>query len=208
LATLHTNTAISSVDRIIDQFPADRQAQVRSVLGDVLRGVVCQTLCRKVGGGRVAALEVLVVTFAIANLIREAKTVQIPGIMQASKGIGMSLLNDELGRMVDAKKIEMDEALSKAVDKDDLLRRYRSGLTLAENPPERESFRVVAVNANTPAAEAGLQRGDLLVEIANKPASEYTLDEARMTFRSDGRHALTVERSGKRLKLILELKRF
>ena len=119
-ATLHTNSAISAVDRIIDQFPADQQAQVRSVLADVLRGVVAQTLVRRIGGGRMAALEVLVVNYAVANLIREGKTVQIPGIMQASKALGMALLNDELGRLVEAKKIEMDEALAASVDKDDL----------------------------------------------------------------------------------------
>jgi len=206
LATLHTNSAMSAIDRIVDQFPADRQPQVRSTLSDVLRGVVAQTLCKKVGGGRVAALEVLVVTLAIANLIRESKNSQIPGIMQASKALGMALLNDELARLVDAKKIEMSEALEKAVDKDDLQRRYRSGLTLAADP-RGTAFRVMVVKPESPAAEAGLSRGDLLVEIGPKPASEYTLDELRLLFRSDGRHQLTVERGGKRVKLIMELRR-
>ncbi len=208
LATLHTNTAISAVDRIIDQFPAERQSQVRSTLADVLRGVVSQTLCRKVGGGRIAALEILVVNYAIANLIRESKTVQIPGIMQANRAAGMSLLNDELARLVDAKKIEMDEAMSKAVDKDDLQRRYRSGLTIAENPPARDSFRVMVVTAGSPAAASGLQRGDLLCEIETRPANTLTLDEARLILRTDGQHALVVERGGKRIKLTMELKRF
>jgi twitching motility protein PilT len=208
LATLHTNTAISAVDRIIDQFPAERQSQVRSTLADVLRGVVSQTLCRKIGGGRIPALEVLVVNFAIANLIREAKTVQIPGIMQANRASGMCLLNDELGRMVDAKKIEMDEAMSKAVDKDELQRRYRNGLTITENPPARDSFRVMAVVADSPAAACGMQRGDLLCEIETKPANTITLEEARMILRADGMHALVVERGGKRLKLAMELKRY
>ena len=87
--TLHTTTAASTVDRVIDQFPADRQAQIRIMLSESLKGVIAQTLCRKIGGGRVAALEVLLVTGAVANLIREGKTFQIPSIMQVNKAIGM-----------------------------------------------------------------------------------------------------------------------
>ena len=83
--TLHTTTAASTVDRIIDQFPADRQAQIRVMLSESLRGVISQTLCRKIGGGRVAALEVLIVTSAVSNLIREGKTFQIPSMMQVGK---------------------------------------------------------------------------------------------------------------------------
>jgi pilus retraction protein PilT len=74
-ATLHTNTAVSAVYRIVDQFAADQQSQVRSVLADVVRGVVAQTLCKRATGGRTAALEVMVVNQAIANLIRESKTI-------------------------------------------------------------------------------------------------------------------------------------
>ena len=76
--TLHTTTAASTVDRIIDQFPSDRQAQIRIMLSESLRGVIAQTLCRKIGGGRVAALEVLIANGAVSNLIREGKTFQIP----------------------------------------------------------------------------------------------------------------------------------
>ena len=83
--TLHTTTAASTVDRIIDQFPADRQAQIRVMLSESLKGVIAQTLCRKIGGGRVAALEVLIATSAISNLIREGKTFQIPSMMQVGK---------------------------------------------------------------------------------------------------------------------------
>src|SRR3954471_14283083 len=75
--TLHTNTAPSTVDRIIDQFPADRQPQGRTMLSESLKAVVAQTLCKKIGGGRAAAQEVLVVNNAVSNLIREGKTFQI-----------------------------------------------------------------------------------------------------------------------------------
>jgi twitching motility protein PilT len=115
--TLHTTTAASTVDRVIDQFPADRQAQIRIMLSESLRGVVAQNLCRKVGGGRVAALEVLIVTQAVSNLIREGKTFQIPSMMQVGKNVGMVSLNDALMELVTKKLVAPDEAYSKAVDK-------------------------------------------------------------------------------------------
>jgi twitching motility protein PilT len=206
LATLHTNNAVSAVDRVVDQFPGDQQDQARSVLADVLRGVVAQTLCKKIGGGRLAVLEVLVGTLAVQNLVREAKTVQLPGIMQTSKALGMSLLNDELARLIEGKKVTMEEALAAAVDKEDLQKRFRSGVTLAGEAPDFERFRVMAVNPNSPGAEAGLLRGDVLIEIDGKPAKEHTLDDVRHVFRSEGRHALLVERAGKRVKLTLEIR--
>jgi twitching motility protein PilT len=115
--TLHTTTAASTIDRVIDQFPADRQAQVRVMLSESLRGVIAQTLCRKNGGGRVAALEVLIATQAISNLIREGKTFQIPSIMQVGKASGMVSLNDALMDLVTKKLVAPDEAYAKAVDK-------------------------------------------------------------------------------------------
>jgi twitching motility protein PilT len=115
--TLHTTTAASTVDRVIDQFPTDRQAQIRIMLSESLRGVIAQTLCRKVGGGRVAALEVLIVTSAVSNLIREAKTFQIPSMMQVGKANGMVTLNDALFDLVNKKLVAPEEAYSKAVDK-------------------------------------------------------------------------------------------
>ncbi len=115
--TLHTTTAISTVDRIIDQFPADRQAQIRTMLSESLRGVVAQTLLKKIGGGRVAALEILIVNSAISNLIREGKTFQIPSLMQTGKKIGMQMLNDALMDLIKKKIVEPDEAYMKAVDK-------------------------------------------------------------------------------------------
>jgi twitching motility protein PilT len=115
--TLHTTTAASTIDRVIDQFPADRQAQVRVMLSESLRGVIAQTLCRKIGGGRAAALEILIATQAISNLIREGKTFQIPSIMQVGKAAGMVSLNEALMDLVAKKLVAPDEAYSKAVDK-------------------------------------------------------------------------------------------
>jgi twitching motility protein PilT len=115
--TLHTSTAASTVDRVIDQFPADRQAQIRVMLSESLKGVIAQTLCRKVGGGRVAALEVLIATGAISNLIREGKTFQIPSMMQVGRGVGMVTLNDALMDLVTKKLVAPEEAYAKAVDK-------------------------------------------------------------------------------------------
>ena len=94
--TLHTTTAASTVDRVIDQFPTDQQAQIRIMLSESLKGVIAQNLCRKIGGGRVAALEVLLINSAISNLIREAKTFQIPSMMQVGRAQGMVALNDAL----------------------------------------------------------------------------------------------------------------
>jgi len=115
--TLHTTTAASTVDRVIDQFPADRQAQIRVMLSESLRGVIAQTLCRKIGGGRVAALEVLLTNGAISNLIREGKTFQIPSMMQVGRAQGMVALNDALMDLVTKKIVEPEEAYLKAVDK-------------------------------------------------------------------------------------------
>jgi twitching motility protein PilT len=115
--TLHTTTAASTVDRVIDQFPADRQAQIRVMLSESLKGVIAQTLCRKVGGGRVAALEVLIATSAISNLIREGKTFQIPSMMQVGKSVGMVALNESLLDLVTKKLVAPEEAYAKCVDK-------------------------------------------------------------------------------------------
>ena len=115
--TLHTTTASSTIDRIIDQFPADRQSQVRVMLSESLRGVIAQTLCKKIGGGRVAAREVLLSIPAVSNLIREGKTFQIPSIMQTNRKAGMVTLNDALIELVDARLVEPKEAYMKAVEK-------------------------------------------------------------------------------------------
>lgn len=119
-ATLHTNTAASTVDRIIDKFPSDRQNQIRSMLGDALKGVVAQTLCRQIGGGRIASFEVLLVNVPVANHIREGKTFMIPTVMQTSRNQGMQTFSDDLTRLVLKGKITPEEAYIKAIDKEDI----------------------------------------------------------------------------------------
>ncbi len=118
--TLHTTTAASTVDRVIDQFPTDRQAQIRVMLSESLRGVIAQTLCKKIGGGRVAALEVLIANGAISNLIREGKTFQIGSMMQVGRAQGMVTLNDALADLVRKGLVTPEEALLRAVDKNGL----------------------------------------------------------------------------------------
>ena len=118
--TLHTTTAPSTIDRIIDQFPADRQAQIRVMLAESLRGVIAQVLCKKIGGGRIAAHEVLLTTRAVSNLIREGKTFQLPSIIQTNRERGMMTLNDSLLDLVDRELVEPEEAYLKSTDKDGL----------------------------------------------------------------------------------------
>ncbi|MCA9755354.1 MAG: type IV pilus twitching motility protein PilT [Candidatus Eisenbacteria bacterium] len=117
--TLHTNTAASTVDRIIDQFSPDQQAQIRVLLSETLKGVIAQTLCKKNGGGRVAAQEILFVTPAISNLIREGKTFQIPSLMQTGKGQGMQTLDARLLQLVQDGTVTSDEAYSKSLTKNE-----------------------------------------------------------------------------------------
>jgi twitching motility protein PilT len=113
------------VDRIIDQFPADRQSQIRVMLAESLKGVISQTLCKRIGGGRVPALEVLIVTPSVSNLIREAKIFQIPSVMQTGKKYGMSLMTEALLELVKKKIVEPVEAYAKALDKTGLLNSFK-----------------------------------------------------------------------------------
>lgn len=127
LATLHTSTAMSTINRIVDQFPAESQEQIRAGLADNLLGVCCQTLCRKIGGGRVPALEVLVMDYGMANMVREGKTHMLLTGMTTGQNRGNRLLNDDLARLVRAGKISKEEAISKAVDSGDLAKRIGAG---------------------------------------------------------------------------------
>ena len=109
--TLHTNSAASTVDRVIDVFPTDRQAQIRVMLSESLRGVVAQTLFkRRDKPGRVAGLEVLVNTKAVGNLIREGKTFQIPSSMQTGMADGMITFEQHLTRLIEEGKITVADA--------------------------------------------------------------------------------------------------
>ncbi len=119
--TLHTTTAASTVDRIIDQFPADQQEQIRVMLSETLKAVIAQTLCRTTDGKRCAALEILLVDPACANLIREGKTYQLPSMMQIGKSRGCVTMNDSLFHFVKAGRVEPKEAYIKSVDKAGLL---------------------------------------------------------------------------------------
>lgn len=124
--TLHTSTAASTVDRVIDQFPADRQDQIRMMLSVSLKGVIAQTLLKRAdGSGRVAAFEILVVTPAVANQIREGKSHQIPMAMQTGAKLGMCSLNDDLIRLVKERVVDPVEAYQKCVEKGDLESRLR-----------------------------------------------------------------------------------
>ncbi len=130
--TLHTATAAGTVDRIIDQFPADRQEQIRVMLAESLKGVVSQTLLKRTGGGRVAAREIMLVNGAISNLIREGKTIQIPSVIQTNKRLGMVALNDALMDLVNAGEVDPLEAYTKAVDKSNIAERLKvKGIDIA-----------------------------------------------------------------------------
>ena len=126
LGTLHTTTAASTVDRIVDQFSADRQSQIRVMLANSLKGVVAQTLCRRKEKGRVAALEIMVGNTAVSANIREGKTHQLVSAIQMGRKDGMTLLNDSLCALVKNGVVEAEEAFLKAVHKDDLLNRLKA----------------------------------------------------------------------------------
>jgi len=127
--TLHTTSAPKTVDRVIEVFPASEQAQIRSTLSDGLRAVVAQVLFKRADiKGRCAAMEILIATPAVRNLIREAKTHQIPSMIQTGKKYGMALLDDAIMELLNKGWIDPDEAYLKANDKG----RFRSFL---KNPP-------------------------------------------------------------------------
>jgi twitching motility protein PilT len=120
-ATLHTNDAVQTVNRIIDVFPPHQQSQIRLVLSFVLEGVVCQNLIPKIGGGRVLAVEVMIPNPAIRNLIREDKLQQVKSQMQMGQSkYGMQTLNQSLCDLLLRGLISMDEAVGSSSDLDEL----------------------------------------------------------------------------------------
>jgi twitching motility protein PilT len=117
-STLHTTNAAKTVDRIIEVFPQEEQAQIRSALSTSLKLVVAQTLLKRVDKkGRCAALEIMVVTPAIANLIRENKTFQIPSAIQVGKQFGMHTLDDSIMEVLQKKWVSAEEAYSNCIDR-------------------------------------------------------------------------------------------
>jgi twitching motility protein PilT len=122
-ATLHTQDAAQTIDRVIDVFPPHQQQQVRVQLAGALQGVVCQTLCKTVdGGGRVAATEVMVATPAIRNLIREGKTHQVYSAMQAGAQHGMHTMDQHLAELVRTRRISYEHGLEKCHHPEDFNR--------------------------------------------------------------------------------------
>jgi twitching motility protein PilT len=128
--TLHTSSAAKAVDRVIDVFPTNQQNQIRATLAESLKGVIAQNLFKRIDRpGRVAALEILVVDMAIANLVREAKTHQIPGMIQVGKKKGNQPLDDAIMEHLRHARIAPEEAYDKAIDK----KKFRPFL---KNPPD------------------------------------------------------------------------
>jgi twitching motility protein PilT len=137
--TLHTNSAMGTVNRLIDAFPGNLQDQIRTQLSSSLLGVVAQTLLPKIGGGRVAAYEILVVTAGIANLIRENKTFRIGSAIQTGSKFGMQLMDDALYYHWAAGRVTVEDILAKSHRPDDLAKRIvnaRRGVDDTEENPE------------------------------------------------------------------------
>jgi twitching motility protein PilT len=156
-ATLHTNTATSTVDRIIDKFPGDRQNQIRSLLANTLTGVVAQTLCKRMDGGRVAAAEILLATSGVRANIRDQKTHQLPTAIQTGYNVGMRSFTDSLFQLVQDGIIEPREAYLKAVDKLSLEQKFTSaGIKLDKSiveiskPQADGSVEMASADMNSP----------------------------------------------------------
>jgi twitching motility protein PilT len=116
--TLHTQSAAKTVDRVIDVFPANQQEKVRTTLSESLKAVIAQTLFKRVDvKGRAAAIEVLICTYAVGNLIREGKTFQLPSVMQTGKQYGMQVLDDAIMNLLQKRMISPYDAYTKSIDK-------------------------------------------------------------------------------------------
>lgn len=115
-ATLHTNSAAQSIDRMIDVFPPHQQPQIRSQLANILQAIVSQRLVPAIGGGRVAAAEILVANAAVRNIIREGKTHQLDAVIQTGADVGMQTMDRTLVKLIQTGVITYDEARNHAVD--------------------------------------------------------------------------------------------
>ena len=120
--TLHTNSAPSTIDRVVDVFPPDQQDQIKVQLANSIQAVVAQQLLPKLGGGRVAAIEIMVATSAIRNLIREGKTYQIMSVIETGTQYGMQPMDKILAQLHKAGTVSHEEALLRAIDKENFLR--------------------------------------------------------------------------------------
>jgi twitching motility protein PilT len=125
-ATLHTNSAAQSIDRMIDVFPPHQQPQVRAQLSNILMGVISQRLIPAIGGGRIAAAEVLIANPAVRNIIREGKSHQLEAVIQTGAEFGMQSMDKELASLIHQGTITYDEARNYAVDLDELNRLMRT----------------------------------------------------------------------------------
>jgi len=153
--TVHTSTAVSTVDRIIDQFPPDRQSQIRVMLSESLKGVISQVLCKKIGGGRVAAREVMLSTPSVSNLIREGKTFQLPSVLQTSRRLGMVTMNDALIELVEGGMVEPQEAYLKATDKVGIIHMLKQRGKDVSFADADDAKAAAAAAAKDPPAKAG-----------------------------------------------------
>lgn len=123
LATLHTNSAVQTIDRVVDVFPPHQQAQIRTQLSFILEGILCQQLLPKVGGGRALALEILIPNAAIRNLIREGKTHQLPSqMLMGQSQTEMVTLDQSLAKLVHAGTVSKEDALARATSPEEFLR--------------------------------------------------------------------------------------
>ena len=137
LASLHTNTAVSTIDRLIDQFPEGKQRIIRNMLATSLKGVIAQTLCKKTDGGRCAAFEILVPSEAVAAMIREGKNHMIKNHMQSHLGDGNFILNEHLVQLVGRKIVPYWEAWRQSIDKKDFESIARRRKIVAPQPPNK-----------------------------------------------------------------------
>ncbi len=159
--TLHTSSAAQTVDRIIDVFPPHQQSQIRTQLSESLQGVIAQTLVPKIGGGRIAALEIMTTTSAVKNLIREGKTFQLPSIIETGSTLGMQTLGQALQELIIKGKITPENAVAKGLDPA-LLSSLRLGaptmMSSSEPPASASSFMPSLAHSQ---AKEGDDLGDL-----------------------------------------------
>ncbi len=194
--TLHTNTAASTVDRIIDKFPATQQNQIRSMLASSLKGVIAQTLCKRADGkGRVAVMEILVVTTGIASNIRDGKTHHIPSAMQVGRSLGMQLFDEALFDLLKFGVITLDEAHSRALDKDSLAKKVAALGPQFEAPRQEKAGTTEPAAGDLQARRQGLINR-FLEDLRRDPDNADVLNNLAWVFATgDNPDAGTVERA-------------